>query len=204
MTSGSSRTALLVNVGAKLLLVALLAWSVGHQDLARFAGKAMTTRALTYPIAALIVPLGWLLRGRPRPYPHVADTLLVSPFLVDVAGNVADLYNSVVWFDDVAHAVTWMLLVLAVGLLLLRMGLAPWVTGSLCIGFGAVSHILWEIIEYLLMVSGSSGLQLTYGDTIGDLAMSLSGSVIAGIVTGGLARRRDRAAPNSGVRTRAT
>lgn len=196
MASASTRTLAAVNLAAKLLLVGLLLYSVTNQDLARFAGKAMTTRALTYPIAALIVPLGWLLMGRPRPYPHGADALLVAPFLIDVAGNAADLYNTVVRFDDVAHATTWMLLVLGVGALLLRLGLPPWVTGALCIGFGAASHILWEIIEYLLMVSGSSGLQLTYGDTIGDLALSLSGSVIAGSVIGLLARARDRRAPS--------
>lgn len=198
MTSRSARVAAGVNLAAKILLVTLLLYSVANQDLARFAGKAMTTRALTYPIAALIVPLVWLAMGRPRPYPHVADALLVAPFLIDVAGNVQDLYNTVVWFDDVAHAMTWMLLVLAVGLLLIRLRLPPWVTGALCVGFGAVSHVLWEIIEYLLMVSGSSGLQLTYGDTIGDLAMSLSGSVVAGLIAGWLARDPARRRPPIG------
>jgi hypothetical protein len=56
-----------------------------------------------------------------------------------------------------------------------------------------VSHILWEIIEAVAMWIGSPGLQLTYGDTIGDLALSLCGSVIAGLITGwraGSARNR--------------
>lgn len=179
----------ILNVAAKVVLVALLLYAVTHQDLPRFAGKAMTARAVTYPLAALLIPLVWILRGRPRPYPHMADALLVSPFLVDVAGNAADLYNTLVWFDDAAHAVTWMLLVLAVGSLLLRLHLARWITAALCIGFGAASHILWEIIEYLLMQVGSSGLQLTYGDTIGDLALSLSGSIVAGLITGWRAPR---------------
>lgn len=190
---------LIVNLAAKALLLGLLAWSVAHVDLPRFAGKGMLPRAATYPLATLLVPVGWLLRGRPRPYPHVADALLACPFLVDVAGNVADLYNTVEWFDDAAHAVTWMLLVLAVGSLLLRLGLPAWVTAGLCIGFGSVTHVLWEIVEYALMVSGSSGLQLTYGDTIGDLAMSLSGSIVAGLVVGWRARRRPaRAGPDAG------
>lgn len=195
MSTASTRALAAVNVAAKVLLIALLLYSAANQDLARFAGKAMTARALTYPLAALIIPLAWLLLGRPRPYPHGADALLVAPFLIDVAGNAADLYNTVLRFDDVAHATTWLLLVLAVGMLLLRLLLPAWVTGALCIGFGAASHILWEIIEYLLMVSGSSGLQLTYGDTIGDLALSLSGSVVAGAWIGWLARLRDRRIP---------
>ncbi len=50
------------------------------------------------------------------------------------------------------------------------------------VGFGAAIDILWEIGEYLLMKSGSSGLQLTYDNTIQDLAMSFTGGVVAAIV----------------------
>lgn len=184
-----SRLALFTNVAAKALLVALLLYAVANPEMPRFAGKAMVTRALLYPIAALLVPIGWLLRGRPRPYPHAPDALLVSPFLIDVGGNAADLYNTVAWFDNVAHTLTWMLLVLAIGSFIARLNLAPWVVGALCVGFGATTHILWEIIEYLLMVSGNSGLQLTYGDTIGDLALSLTGTVVAGVTVGWVAAR---------------
>lgn len=183
-----SRLPRIVNLTAKVALVALLLFAVANPEMPRFAGKAMLVRALTYPLATILVPAVWLLLGRPRPYPHAADALLVSPFLVDVAGNVANLYDTLVWFDDAAHALTWMLLVLAVGSFLLRLRLAPWITAALCVGFGATTHIVWEIIEYLLMVSGNSGLQLTYGDTIGDLALSLTGSVVAGAVVGWRAR----------------
>lgn len=184
-----SRLALFTNVAAKALLVALLLYAVANPEMPRFAGKAMVTRALLYPLAALLVPIGWLLSRRPRPYPHAPDALLVSPFLIDVGGNAADLYNDVVWFDNVAHTLTWMLLVLAIGSFIARLDLAPWVVGALCVGFGATTHILWEIIEYLLMVSGNSGLQLTYGDTIGDLALSLTGTVVAGVTVGWVAAR---------------
>lgn len=183
------RLAPVVNVVAKLLLVALLLYAVANPEMPRFAGKAMGIRAVLYPLATLLVPLGWRLRGRPRPYPHAGDTLLAGPFLVDVGGNVANLYDTVVWFDDAAHAVTWMLLVLGVGQLLLRLRLAPWITAALCIGFGSVSHVLWEILEYLIMISGRTGLHLTYGDTVGDLAASLSGTVLAGLVTAWFASR---------------
>ena len=72
-----------------------------------------------------------------------------------MAGNALDLYNTVVWFDDVAHAVTFMLLVLSVGSLILRLDLEPWITTCLSIGFGAVAHILWEIIEFVAMWIGA-------------------------------------------------
>ncbi|HJU87136.1 MAG TPA: hypothetical protein VJ788_07205 [Gemmatimonadota bacterium] len=179
-----SRFLPLLNVAAKLVLVALLYYGMTHLELDRFRGKAMGARAALYPISIVVIPLVWALRGRRPPYPHLADIFLASPFIIDVAGNALDLYNTVVWFDDVAHTVTFMLLVLAVGSLILRLGLDAWIATCLTIGFGAVSHILWEIIEFVAMWIGSPGLQLTYEDTIGDLAMSLGGTVIAGLVTG--------------------
>ena len=178
-----------MNFAAKLLLVALLAYAMANLELDRFAGKGMTARAFLYPLSTVAIPIGWMLRGRKPPYPYLADMLLVLPFIVDVGGNALDLYNTVVWFDDAAHAITWMLLVLAIGSLILRLGLAPWIAACLAIGFGAVSHILWEIIEFVAMWIGSPGLQLTYEDTIGDLALSLCGTVIAGLVTGWRADR---------------
>lgn len=192
MMKPSSRAALVLNLSAKVLLVALLVYALTMLDLPRMAGKAMLTRALLYPLSAVLVPVFWALRGRRAPYPHVADALLVSPFIVDVAGNVANLYNTFVWFDDAAHTITWMLLVLGVGSLILRLGLPPVNTAALCIGFGSVTHVLWEIIEFLLMKYGAAGLQLTYEDTIGDLALSLSGSVVAGLATGWRARKNPR------------
>jgi hypothetical protein len=180
----SQRLLPLLNLAVKLLLVGLLYYGMTHLELDRFAGKAMGARAAFYPISIVVIPIVWALRGRPAPYPHLADTFLALPFVIDVAGNALDLYNTVVWFDDVAHTVTFMLLVLAVGFLILRLDLAPWIATCLTIGFGAVAHILWEIIEFVAMWIGSPGLQLTYEDTIGDLAMSLGGTVIAGLITG--------------------
>lgn len=83
------RSASLLNLSAKLLLLALLAYAMANPELPRFAGKAMAARAATYPLAIVLVPIAWAFLGRPRPYPHGVDVLLVSPFLVDVAGNTA-------------------------------------------------------------------------------------------------------------------
>jgi glycopeptide antibiotics resistance protein len=170
------RTALWANVGIKLLLVALLLFSV-FSDLERFNGKAMVARALTYPLAGLVLPVAWWLRGRPRPYPHAIDSLVVLPFVVDTGGNVLDLY-SVYWFDDLAHFLNWAILVSAFALALRRTHLGPLPVWGLAIGLGAATEILWEIGEYLVMKLGSSGLQLTYEDTIGDLALGGCGTLL--------------------------
>jgi hypothetical protein len=170
------RKGLWANVAVKLLLIALLLFSV-FSDLERFNGKAMAARAATYPLAALVVPLVWWVRGRPRPYPHAIDVLVVLPFVIDTGGNVLDLY-SVYWFDDLAHFLSWWILVSAVTLALRRTQLRPLVSWGLAVGFGAATGILWEIGEYVVMNLGSSGLQLTYVDTIGDLALGGCGTLL--------------------------
>jgi glycopeptide antibiotics resistance protein len=169
-----------LNVAMKTLLVGLLLFSV-FSDLERFNGKAMLARALTYPLAALVVPIVWWLRGSRPPYPHLIDALVVLPFVIDTGGNVLDLY-SVYWFDDFAHFLNWLILVSAVALALRRTQLGLLVSWGLAVGFGAATEILWEIGEYTVMKLGSSGLQLTYVDTIGDLALGGCGTLLGASV----------------------
>jgi hypothetical protein len=85
------RAVLWLDLALKATLVALLLFAVARPDLPQFHGKAMAARALLYPISALIVPVVWWLRGRRPPYPYALDILLVLPFLIDVAGNAANL-----------------------------------------------------------------------------------------------------------------
>jgi hypothetical protein len=87
-------------VGLKVVLVALVVFAMTHLEWDRFADKAMTARAVLYPLAALVVPLGWLAGRRRWPYPALVDVLVVTPFVVDLAGNALDLYDRVSWFDD--------------------------------------------------------------------------------------------------------
>ena len=59
----------------------------------------------------------WQRRGRPQPYPHSIDILVVLPFVIGAGGNVLDLY-SLWWFDDVAHFLNGLILVSAFALAL--------------------------------------------------------------------------------------
>jgi hypothetical protein len=183
-----------VNVAVKVALVALLLFAVARPDLPQFEGKAMTGRALTYPIAALIVPVGWWLasRRRKREYPYALDILLVLPFLVDTAGNAANLYDTIEWWDDLNHFVNWGILVAAFGQFLIRLPLGRITTAALAVGFGGVTAILWEFAEYFTFIRGSPEISTAYTDTLGDLALGLSGSVVAGLTTVTLAWPRLR------------
>ncbi len=163
----------------------MLAFALLDPDLPQFAGKAMTGRAIGYPVAALLVPVAWWLVGRPRrsPYPYAVDVLLVLPFLVDMVGNAADLYDSIGWWDDANHLVNWAILVAGFGQLLVRTRLSRPVVAALAVGFGAVTAILWEFLEYVTFIRHSSELRTAYTDTLGDLALGLTGSVAAALLT---------------------
>ena len=159
----SDRKLLALDLAVKAALVALLLFGA-FSGLERFEGKAMTGRALTYPLAALIVPAVWWLWF---------------------------LYDTVSWWDDANHLLNWFLLVLGFGQVLLRARLSAVVVFGLAAGFGAVTHILWEIGEYFAFIRDNPDeYETAYTDTIGDLALSLTGSVLAALALALVVRRR--------------
>ncbi len=177
-------------LAAKAALAVLLALAVAFPEWDRFADKAMGVRVAAYPAAVMLVTLIWALRGRGRPFPWDIDLLLTLPFLVDVAGNAADLYDTVTWFDDACHFGNWALLSAAAGVALRRWGgLKPWALALSCAGVGAVAAILWEFFEYGVFILDTPETVTIYRDTIGDLMLGLAGSTVAGLLVAALARR---------------
>ena len=176
-----------VDAGVKAALIGLLALGA-FSGLQQFEGKAFGWRLLTYPLAAFVVPVGWKLAGSRRPYPYGADILLTLPFLVDVAGNAADLYDSISWWDDFNHFLNWALLTGGVAALLRRTRVGGLELAALTIGFGAVAAILWELGEYLTFVRGSEEEATAYTDTLGDMVLGLLGSTCAAVAAALLPR----------------
>ena len=191
-----------LDLAVKAALVGLLLVAVAFPDLPQFEGKAMGGRALAYPIATVIVPVGWWLVSRRRDggvaYPYGLDILLVAPFLIDTLGNAADLYDTIGWWDDANHFVNWALLVSAFGLLLHRLPVGRLAAAGLAIGFGAVTAVLWEFGEYFAFIRNSPELETAYTDTLGDLSLGLSGSVLAALVAVTLAWPAHRSSEPAG------
>jgi len=52
----------------------------------------------------------------------------------------------------------------------------------------AVTAILWELLEYVTFIRHSPELATAYHDTLGDLALGLLGSVVAGLLVALLGR----------------
>jgi hypothetical protein len=188
------RPAFWADAAVKAALVALLIFPFAAPHLPQFEGKAMTGRAIAYPIAMLLVPVIWWAVGRARGwrYPYDVDILVVLPFAIDMAGNAANLYDTIDWWDDANHFVNWAILVAGVTLLLLRTNLPGLAVAGLGIGFGALSAIVWELLEYVTFIRHSSELETAYTDTLGDLLLGVSGSILAATALVVWCRRRPR------------
>lgn len=173
------RAILTLDLALKLALVVLLLLAVVFPDWEQFEGKAIGTRILTYPLSGLLVPAGWWLFFRGRPYPFAADVVVILPFVIDTAGNAANLYNSIWWWDDANHFVNWGLLTAAFLLVVRPLRLTWWNLLTLGIGFGAATAIAWEVLEYFAFIRNSPELETAYTDTLGDLVLGLCGSTAA-------------------------
>ena len=178
MTTDRARA---INISVKVALMGFLAVGLVFPDWPQFAGKGWPARCVAYPIPALVGPVWHWARGRRPGYNHLADALLVTPFLLDIAGNVFNLYNTVSHFDDVLHFTNWIFLVAGFCVLVGDRVDAP-VIVTLGVGFGAFAIVLWEIMEYVVMQTGSAGLMLTYEDTISDLALSTGGGALGAVL----------------------
>lgn len=181
-------------LAAKVLLGVLLLTGALFPSVGGFAGKGMAFRLPLFLTPALVIPIRHLAARRSEPsrrYPWALDAGLTLPFLFDTIGNAVGLYDHVDATDDVLHFLNWVVLV---GGITAAFGHAAgrgaprwlvWVAGA---GLGAALIIGWEIAEYGVMKAGVGNLSLTYGDTLGDLALStLGGGLGAWWVSGRLA-----------------
>ena len=170
-----------VAMKAALALAFVVALTV---PLDQLEGKGMALRFPLFMLSVAVVPRAWRWRRRFRPYPATADVLVVAPFLLDTLGNLVGLYDAYDVTDDLLHTINWVLLVAAFHAWRFRRGGSAramskadaWLLGA---GVGALAIVGWEITEWIVAETGAGGgLALTYGDTIGDLALSTAGGMI--------------------------
>jgi len=166
--------------------VALLLVALAYPDLSNLKAKGAGARLVVYPLGALAVPIWWWLRGRRRQargFPWAADLLVTLPWLSDLLGNRLNFFDAVTWWDDVSHFAHWLLL--TAGVLLAwhpdrRTGCGVVVMVGL--GFGATAAVLWELGEYAAFLRTLPTYAFVYPDTLGDLTLGTSGSLLAGLL----------------------
>ena len=171
-------------------LVVTLLTGLLFPDIPGVAGKGWPERCVGYPLSALVVPAIWALRGRRSQYPHLGDALLVVPFVLDLLGNLVNQYDTMEQFDDILHFVNWTFLVAALVVFVAPAGLARWNLVLMGSGFGALAIVAWEGVEWIVQEMGTTGLQLTYDDTVGDLVLSTAGGVLGAAVAANLLARQ--------------
>jgi hypothetical protein len=178
-----------MDLTAKAGLLILLAIALLFPDLGHMRDKAAGLRAVTYPLLAFSVPALWYVFWRDRAsFPWVADLLVTVTCFTDTLGNRMNMYDTVVWFDDWIHFMNTGFLTAGVILLTMHRTSSLRATLERALAFGATSAIGWEIAEYYAFISTSSERRGAYTDTLGDLALNVTGALVAALVVHSLWR----------------
>jgi hypothetical protein len=174
MASGRGRHGTLVamglNAGLRLLIVGVVGHALLHPTDSRYAGKGIGTRGLALVAASLLVPALHLTSRRHDRYPLGTDTLYLSIFALDLAGNHANLYDRYKHFDLIPHFHGTGAATLVLAELMRRPLLSA-------VGVAQIAHVALEAQEYYSDVLFD--LQNVRGtwDTVNDLLAGSAGSL---------------------------
>jgi hypothetical protein len=167
---------------AKTATVAFAVDAFANADSPRLRGKAIRTRAIGYAGALLVVPLAWWLlpdRGR---YPRTLDLAVTIPLLLDAGGNALDLYEEA-HIDDVVHVANTAIVSGVAGALFAPRVDERWQAALIGGGVAITGATAWELMEYGAFKLGANGMDLTYDDTMADLAEGFLGAVLGALFT---------------------
>ena len=165
---------------AAVIALAMDAWV--NSAAPRYSGKAMRVRAIGYAAGLLLVPLAWRLRGRPEPYPRELDMAITLPLLVDAGGNAIGLYQRA-HMDDLIHFADGATLASVAGALATPRVRTSWEAAGVAALVGMAAAGVWEIAEWIGLKLGARGMDLTYEDTMTDLAETMSGAILGAAIT---------------------
>jgi hypothetical protein len=169
-------------VTTKALTIACAIDGFVNADSPRLRGKAIRVRALGYTGGLFLVPLLWRLlpdRGR---YPRGLDLAVSVPLLIDAGGNALGLYEEA-HLDDAVHLLNAAIISGVAGALFATRTDEPWQAALAGTTTAIAGEAVWEIAEYVAMKAGADGMNLTYDDTMADIAESTVGAILGGIAT---------------------
>jgi hypothetical protein len=167
---------------AKAAVVALAIDAFINSGAPRYSGKAMRIRAIGYTGGMLLVPLAWRVAGRPQPYPRELDLAVTLPLLVDAGGNAIGIYRRA-HIDDLIHFADGATLASVAGALATPRVKTSWEAAGVAALAGIAAAGIWEIAEWVGLKVGAKGMDLTYDDTMTDLAETASGALLGAAIT---------------------
>jgi hypothetical protein len=167
---------------SKAAVIALAIDAFLNSSAPRYTGKAMRIRAIGYAGGLMLVPLAWRLRGRPQPYPRELDMAVTLPLLVDAGGNAIGIYRRA-HIDDLIHFADGATVASVVGALATPRVRTSWEAAGVAAVAGMAAAGAWELGEWIGLKLGAKGMDLSYDDTMIDLAETMSGAVLGAVIT---------------------
>jgi hypothetical protein len=169
-------------VVAKTATVAFAVDAFLNADSPRLRGKAIRTRAFGYAGALLIVPVVWRLLPNRGRYPRALDLAVTVPLLLDAGGNALDLYEEA-HIDDLVHIANSAIVSGVAGALFAPRVDERWQAALAGAGVAIAGESAWEVMEYGAMRLGADGMDLTYDDTMADIAEGFLGAALGAVFT---------------------
>ena len=169
-------------VASKAATIACAIDGFVNADSPRLRGKAIRTRAIGYTAGLFLVPLVWRVLPKRGRYPRGLDLAVTLPLLIDAGGNAFGLYEEA-HLDDVVHFLNAAIVAGVAGSLYGTRTDEPWQAALAGTGTAIAGETAWEVAEYVAMKLGADGMNLTYEDTMADLAESTLGALVGGLVT---------------------
>jgi hypothetical protein len=148
----------------------------------RLRGKAIRTRAVGYVGALFAVPLVWSLLPERGRYPRALDLAVTVPLLLDAGGNALGLYEEA-RIDDVVHVANSAIVAGVAGALFAPRVDERWQAALAGAGVSIAAETAWELMEYGAMRLGADGMNLTYDDTMADIAEGFFGAILGALFT---------------------
>ncbi len=153
-----------------------------NADSPRLRGKGIRTRAIGYVGALFIVPIVWRLLPQRERYPRALDLAVTVPLLLDAGGNSLGLYNEA-HVDDLVHLANSAIVSGVAGALFAPRVDERWQAALAGAGVAIAAETAWEIAEYGAMRLGADGMDLTYDDTMADIAEGFFGAILGALFT---------------------
>jgi hypothetical protein len=176
-------TALAVAIAAaKTATIACALYALRHADTPRLRGKGIRTRAVGYAGGLLLVPAIWTLLPNRGRYPRALDLAVTIPLLLDAGGNALGKYQEA-HVDDLVHIANAAIVSGVVGALAAPNVDERWQAAGIGAGVAVAGATVWELAEYGALQLGADGMDLTYEDTMADLAEGLLGAALGALFT---------------------
>ena len=171
-----------ITLAAKAVTVACAIDAILNADSPRLRGKAIRTRALGYTLGLFIVPAVWRLLPDRGAYPRALDLAVTVPLLLDAGGNALGLYEEA-HVDDVVHLANAAIVSGVAGAVFAPRVDERWQAALAGAGVAIAAETAWELMEYGAWRLGADGMNLTYEDSMDDLAESWVGAVLGALFT---------------------